>query len=74
MGNIVCHLQTQEEREYYDLELLWTVGPEYDDATRQQAGVGEGDRIDRLVQLMATEMDAEDLSIKEENSRDTQHT
>lgn len=62
MGNIVVHLLTQEQREYYDLEMLWTVGPEFDDNTRKLAEVEQNrDRIDTLEDLMATEVDMEEL-------------
>lgn len=30
-GNIALHFQTKECREKFDIELLWAVGPEYDD-------------------------------------------
>jgi len=59
MGNIVLHLLVQEQREYYDLEMLWTVGPEFDDNTRKLA-VAEK-KIETLEDLMATEVDMEEL-------------
>ena len=59
MGNIVLHLLVQEQREYYDLEMLWTVGPDFDDNTRKMA-VAEK-KIETLEDLMATELDMEDL-------------
>merc|ERR1711874_253488 len=34
LGNIVLHLFNQEQREHYDLESLWTLGPKFDDNTR----------------------------------------
>ena len=57
MGNIVLHLLTQEQREYYDLETLWTVGPQYDDATRHLEEAGEVTKLTTLEDLMRTELD-----------------
>jgi len=59
MGNIVLHLLVQEQREYYDLEMLWTVGPDFDDNTRKMDTAEK--RIETLEDLMATELDMEDL-------------
>jgi len=36
MGNIVLHIFLQETRERYDIESLWTVGPEFDEKCKQQ--------------------------------------
>ena len=33
-GNIVVHFFLPEVREVYELEKLWTLGPEYDDQSR----------------------------------------
>jgi len=55
MGNIVLHLLTQENREYYDLETLWTVGPEFDDKTKNIVD-NDSDVIETLESLMATDM------------------
>lgn len=30
LGNIILHMFMPEDRELYDLETLWTIGPEYD--------------------------------------------
>ena len=57
LGNIVVHLQTQEQREYYDLETLWTVGPEFDEKTRAMESAGEVNRLSRLEELMKTDFD-----------------
>lgn len=51
MGNVVLHLFTQEMREVYDLETLWTVGGEYDDLSR------EARRPTSLQQLMLTQLE-----------------
>jgi len=31
LGNIILHLFLQRPRDHFDLEVLWTVGPLYDD-------------------------------------------
>jgi len=31
LGNITLHLMLQDTREYYDIESLWAVGPEFDE-------------------------------------------
>jgi ribosomal silencing factor RsfS len=31
LGNIILHLFLQTQRDFYDLEMLWTVGPMFDD-------------------------------------------
>ena len=61
LANIVLHLLTQEQREYYDLETLWTVGPDFDDATRQLETSGDISKLTTLEDLMRTELDTEDL-------------
>ena len=61
LANIVLHLLTQEQREYYDLETLWTVGPEFDEATRQLETSGEVAKLSTLEELMRTELDMEDI-------------
>ncbi|VDP05639.1 unnamed protein product [Soboliphyme baturini] len=33
MGNIVLHIMMPEVRKLYDIEMLWAVGPEYDELT-----------------------------------------
>jgi hypothetical protein len=33
LGNIALHIFSAKFRKMYDLETLWTVGPEYDDLT-----------------------------------------
>jgi len=61
MSNIVLHLLVQEKREYYDLEMLWTVGPDFDDNTRNLMA-SEESKIDTLEDLMAaTDVDMEEL-------------
>ena len=62
MGNIVLHLLTQEQREYYDLETLWTVGPEFDDATRHLEDSGEVAKLNTLEELMRTELDTREIN------------
>ena len=61
LANIVLHLLTQEQREYYDLETLWTVGPEFDDSTRQLENSGDTSKLSTLEDLMRTELDMQDL-------------
>ena len=61
LANIVLHLLTQEQREYYDLETLWTVGPDFDDATRQLETSGDVAKLSTLEELMRTELDMGDL-------------
>ena len=36
LGNIALHLFTEETREKYDLESLWSVGSEFDTKTQEQ--------------------------------------
>lgn len=36
VGNIALHLFLPGTRKKYDIESLWTVGPEYDDKMREQ--------------------------------------
>lgn len=36
LGNIVLHLFLQQQRDYYDLEMLWTVGRIFDDLCNTQ--------------------------------------
>ena len=68
MGNIVLHLLVQEQREYYDLEMLWTVGPEFDDNARNMAVAEESNQnIGTLEDLMATDVDIEELFGKKED-------
>lgn len=55
MGNIALHLLDQERRELYDLESLWTVGPEFDDATRNMEQTESS--LDALERLMAVPSD-----------------
>jgi len=51
MGNIALHLLDQERRELYDLESLWTVGAEFDDASRNMEQTESS--LDALERLMA---------------------
>ena len=64
LGNIVLHLMTQEQREYYDLETLWTVGPEFDDATLnlEAEASAEVAKLNTLEDLMRTELDITDIN------------
>jgi len=80
MGNIVMHLLVQEQREYYDLEMLWTVGAEFDDntrLTRQQTEAGHNfQKIGTLEELMATDVDKEELfkeQMEVQSVRDLSH-
>jgi len=36
LGNIILHLFLQRQRDHFDLEVLWTVGPLYDDLYNSQ--------------------------------------
>merc|ERR1719154_105785 len=44
LGNIILHLFTQEKRDYYSLETLWTLGSEFDELSRT-----EDDPIEQLL-------------------------
>ena len=68
MGNIVVHVLTQEMREYYDLETLWTVGPEFDDKTKKLESAGEVGKLSALEELMKTDFD---ISLLHENVNQT---
>lgn len=48
LGNIVLHLMDTETRERYDLETLWTVGPEFDDKSQP----AETDALDHWASLL----------------------
>lgn len=74
LGNIVVHLQTQEQREYYDLETLWTVGPEFDEKTRAMESAGEANRLSALEELMKTDFDPSLLYEEYEDQAGTQET
>jgi len=52
MGNLVLHLFQQEKRDYYSLETLWVLGPEFDNISQEQ-------ETDPLAQLMALNIDPE---------------
>jgi len=67
MGNIVVHILTQEMREYYDLETLWTVGPEFDDKTRTMESAGDVGNLSALEELMKTDFDISLLHEQHEN-------
>ncbi|KAL5005659.1 hypothetical protein ScPMuIL_016817 [Solemya velum] len=36
MGNLILHIFLPETREHYDLESLWTLGPEFDERCREE--------------------------------------
>jgi len=36
LGNMVLHIFCYDAREYYDLETLWTVGPQFDDLVNEK--------------------------------------
>jgi len=50
LGNTAIHLFTQERRDYYDLETLWTVGSAFDELSRPT------DTSDQLANLMASHL------------------
>jgi len=50
LGNVAIHLFTQERRDYYDLETLWTVGSAFDELSRPT------DTSDQLANLMASHL------------------
>ncbi|KAL0849020.1 hypothetical protein ABMA28_013393 [Loxostege sticticalis] len=37
LGNIALHIFSEKTREAYDLETLWSVGPEFDDLTNKKS-------------------------------------
>jgi len=52
LGNIALHLFNQEQREHYDLESLWTVGPYFDDNTRKlEESESSLDTLERLMEV-----------------------
>jgi len=67
MGNIVLHMLDQERRELYDLESLWTVGAEFDDATRNLEQTESS--LDALERLMAVPSEMENTNLVEEKER-----
>lgn len=38
-GNIALHIFSDKTRAVYDLETLWSVGPEYDEQTKKKDDV-----------------------------------
>merc|ERR1712039_926409 len=67
MGNIVLHMLDQERRELYDLESLWTVGAEFDDATRNLEQTESS--LDALERLMAVPSEMENTNLVKEKER-----
>ncbi|CAG9784561.1 unnamed protein product [Diatraea saccharalis] len=39
LGNIALHIFSEKTRQSYDLETLWSVGPEYDDMTNKKSDI-----------------------------------
>eukprot|EP00088_Acartia_fossae_P038809 TRINITY_DN4028_c0_g1_i16.p1 TRINITY_DN4028_c0_g1~~TRINITY_DN4028_c0_g1_i16.p1 ORF type:complete len:428 (-),score=101.09 TRINITY_DN4028_c0_g1_i16:578-1861(-) len=54
LGNIVLHLFTQSQRDYYSLETLWTLGPGYD-----EIAVAKQQEVDPLTALMSSHIPPE---------------
>ena len=71
LGNIVVHLLTQEQREYYDLETLWSVGAEYDDNSRQYDNISSTGHLSTLEELMKTDFD---LSLLDHDKSDVKES
>ena len=71
LGNIVVHLLTQEQREYYDLETLWSVGAEYDDNSRQYDNISSTGHLSTLEELMKTDFD---LSLLDHDNSDVKES
>lgn len=40
-GNIALHIFSKEARALYDLDTLWTVGPQYDDQTNKKEPISD---------------------------------
>ena len=47
-GNVALHLFTEELRERYDLESLWSLGPEFDEKCNKRISHDDADNFEGL--------------------------
>ncbi|XP_065202075.1 uncharacterized protein 312 [Planococcus citri] len=66
LGNIALHFQTKECRKKFDIEMLWSLGPEFDDKINQK----EDEYITLLKQHSALQ-DLEPLDVISSNQSDS---
>jgi len=69
LGNVVVHLMMKEARRRYDIEMLWTVGPEHDELTNSLGEMDEyGDRLKKLQKDIdwLSNMDSSEKAVKKQ--------